>query len=149
MPNATKTQADLVGTGGSLTFVGQENPSDSQEFAFPGIDGVYRTSLGGRGAMYRCSGIMRASGSTRQTAANTFKTLLAATLLLKNQGTIFDLFHGESTDIKKLYEDGASADLTNIVIAEFNLVSPRYFTGGGTTNYVVADFEMVLRRVGT
>lgn len=149
MANATKTKADIVGTGGQLSFVGQENPVAFQEFAFPGIDGVYTTSLGGRGAIFRAVGIMRASGSTAQAAANAFKTLLAATRSLQSQGTIFDLFHGETTNMKKLYEDGAGADMTNLVIVEFNLESPRYLTGTADPFSVTADFKMTLRRVGT
>ncbi len=147
MANAQYTMAQLVGTGGTLSFVGHDELVDRQRFAFPGIGGVYVTSLGWRGSSYRCQGILRATGANQQAAATAFKAQLAFIYAAHRAGTIFDLFHGETTAIKKLMEDAVGNDMTNLIVDEFKIVSPRYFVAAQLA--VIADYEMTLMRVGT
>lgn len=147
MANAQYTMAQLVGTGGTLRFGRMSRRVDAMTFSFAGMDGEYETSMGRRSPLYQASGNIRTTPGTATATLLEFKTLLTFLDDAYRKRTTFDLFHGETTNIEKLYQDAAGQDMTNLVIRSLD-IGERHFVGSGSAIIVLADFSMTIARVG-
>lgn len=146
MPNENYTRAELLGTGGTISFVSQDEPVDRQHFAFPGLNGVYSTVLGSRGTIYRVAGTLRAAAANYTATGAALAAVIANLTEIMRDGNVFDLWDTDTHNIAKLYLDSGGSELTNLTIEAFALTSPRYYHVGGTVATV--DYAMTFRRVG-
>ena len=126
MANTQLSVAQLFGSNSTLSpRTSSRSRVGFQEFSFPGIDGVFGSALGEHGTEIIWSGTMQSAAvSTRSAAGTALNVLVEVPMGHRRNGTIIDLFAGESTNLEALY---SKALYTNIIIREFNELGRRGF----------------------
>lgn len=136
------TKDTLVGSLSSMGLVSDSDIDDAQEFAFPGLDGSFNTTLGFKGRNIVFSGIMRFSGASLAASRAALQTQLTTIRDYKRLGTELNVFqNGDTSSIAGLYEDSVDG----VVVKGFQ--HGKAAKSGTSTVIITLPYTLVLRKL--
>lgn len=137
------TKAQLVGSLSDLRFVRYGNLVDQQISSPPGGEGVFITTLGGKGRTVEFDGTIRATSTTKILASQAVYTIINSIDTREQTKQELNIFTGETSGPGGLH----AGQYTNVVIDSF-FVGQRWNTGPGGSGFIASvDFRLILRRL--
>lgn len=138
------TIAGLIGTDSTWSRLSIQRLRDVQEFSFPGINGVFKSALGDKGAVLQVSGLLRTQGASLAAARNALETVLSSLDSYYTDATELNLYVADASNTAALYGTKRHSSIVLDGIAE---TGPRRWSVVGAVHWITVPYTLLFRRL--